>query len=52
MYLLRAKQIGLTMAELDELDEGLVVDLIVESGNDLCGELYRQVATQGDFDTF
>ena len=43
---------GLTLSELEELDEGTVMDMIVESANDLCEDEYRQVATQGDFDSF
>jgi hypothetical protein len=43
---------GLTLAELDELDEGTVIDMIIESGNDLCEDDYSQVATQQDFDAF
>jgi hypothetical protein len=27
-----------------------VMDMIIESGNDLCEEEYSQVATQADFD--
>lgn len=45
----RAKQMGLT---LSELDEGTVMDMIIESENDLCDDEYRQVATQQDFDSF
>ena len=52
VFLLRAKQMGLTLSELDELDEGTVMDMIIESGNDLCDDEYRQVATQEDFDSF
>jgi hypothetical protein len=52
VYLLRAKQMGLTLSELDELDEGAVMDMIIESGNDLCDDEYRQVATQSDYDSF
>lgn len=52
MYYLRAKQAGLTLSELDEIEEGMVVDIIVESGNDLCADEYRQVADQSDFDKF
>ena len=52
VYLLRAKQMGLTLSELDELDEGTVMDMIIESGNDLCDDECRQVATQQDFDVF
>ena len=43
---------GLTLSELDELEEGTVMDMIIESGNDLCDDEYRQVATQSDYDSF
>jgi hypothetical protein len=52
VFLLRAKQMGLTLTELDELDEGTVMDMIIESGNDLYEDEYRQLATQEDFDSF
>ena len=32
--MLRAKQMGLSIAELDEMEEGLVMDMVIESGND------------------
>lgn len=50
MYFLRAKQIGLTLFEMEEISMGIVMDLIVESGND--DYKYREVATQEDFDKF
>ena len=37
---------------LSELDEGVVMDMIIESANDLCDDEYRQVAMQEDFDSF
>jgi hypothetical protein len=43
---------GLSIAELDQMEEGTVMDMIIESGNDLCDDEYRQVATQSDFDSF
>ena len=52
MYLLRAKQMGLTLSELDELDEGTVMDMIIEAGNDLCEDEYCQVADQHAMDIF
>ena len=52
MFLLRAKQMGLTLSELEDLDEGTVMDMIIESGNDLCEDEYAEVATQSDFDAF
>lgn len=50
MYFLRAKQIGLTVNELEEITMGIVMDMIVESGND--SFKYREVATQDDFNKF
>lgn len=50
LFLLRAFQIGLTMADLDSLEYGTVIDMMIEAGNDGCE--YRQVATQDDFDRF
>jgi hypothetical protein len=42
----------LTLSELSELDEGVVMDMIIESAHDLCDDEYRQVVTQEDFDSF
>jgi hypothetical protein len=50
--MLRAKQMGLSIAELNEMDEGQVLDMIIESGNDLCEDEYSYVAGQQEFDTF
>ena len=50
LYILRAVQVGLHFADLEELDFGDVIDIITESGND--GAEYRQVADQSDFDKF
>ena len=41
---------GLSLEDLDNLEFGQVIDLIVESGND--HENYAEVATQEDFDAF
>lgn len=51
LYMLRAKQMGLTLSELEELDEGFVTDMIIESNND-SWDGYREVASQEDFDRF
>lgn len=48
VYLLRAKQLGLTLVEMDDLDEGMVIDMIVESSNDTVQ--YATKASQEDFD--
>lgn len=39
---------GLTLNDLDQLDMGTVLDMIIESGNDSCE--YAKKATQEDFD--
>lgn len=41
---------GLRISDLDLLDEGMVMDMMIESGND--SFKYRQLATQEDFDRF
>ena len=48
IFVLRAKQLGLSLDELDELEEGFVLDMMIESAND--NETYDHVATQADFD--
>ncbi len=48
IFVLRAKQLGLSLNELNELDEGFVLDMIVEAANDQ--EPYQKIATQDDFD--
>ena len=50
--MLRAKQLGLSIAELNEMEEGAVMDMIIESGNDTHEDEYRRVADQKDFDAF
>lgn len=50
--MLRAKQLGFSLSELDQVEEGLVMDMIIESGNDIHDDKYRQVASQEDFDSF
>ena len=50
VYLLRAKQIGLTLTELDELTMGMVMDMFVEAQNDNYD--YKEIAQQSDFDGF
>ena len=41
---------GLSMADLERLEVGMVMDLITESSNDR--EDYTPVANQADFDRF
>lgn len=50
LFLLRCVQMGLKISELDLLDYGTVMDMILESGNDSCD--YNTLATQDDFDSF
>lgn len=54
LLLLRCKELGLSIAELDEITEGMVLDLLTEKSND---EWYRKhkityKANQEDFDKF
>ena len=48
--MLRCFEMGLSIADLHFLDEGQVLDMMVERSNDNCE--YSQVATQKDFDRF
>ena len=50
--MLRAKQLGFTIQELDEVDEGLIIDMSIESANDHESESYARIAEQADFDSF
>lgn len=50
LFHLRAVQLGLSMADLDRLNYGDVIDMVLEHGNDSCE--YREVASQADFDAF
>jgi hypothetical protein len=50
--LLRAKQLGLTIEEMTDLDEGVIYDMITEAANDNASDSYKQLATQADFDRF
>ena len=50
LFVLRAVQLGLSVADLDSLEYGAVIDLMTESGND--SEKYLEVANQDDFDRF
>lgn len=50
LYYLRAKQVGLTFEELENLEEGFVIDMFIEKSNDQ--HTYQEVATQSDFDKF
>lgn len=50
LFILRAVQLGLSMADLEMLSIGLVNDLFIENSNDEFS--YQQVATQDDFNRF
>lgn len=50
--MLRAKQMGLSIAELDQMEEGLVMDMAIEAGNDACQDEYCVVADQKMMDSF
>lgn len=43
---------GLTLEEMDQLSEGMVYDMIIESQNDTVEDAYTELATQEDFDNF
>ena len=51
VLLLRAAEIGISIADLDLLTIGMLNDIFVEKFNDSEGE-YENVATQEDIDTF
>lgn len=50
LFLLRCKQLGLSMTELDLLTIGLINDMFTERENDDFS--YKSLATQEDFDSF
>lgn len=50
LFLLRAVQAGLSMADLDSIEYGTVVDIMVEADNDTFN--YSEIAEQEDFDRF
>lgn len=50
--MLRAKQLGFSIQELDEVDEGLIIDMSIESANDQESRSYARIAGQADFDSF
>ena len=52
LFLLRCTQMGLSMADLDVLTIGLVLDMITERSNDEHMDEYARTATQADFDMF
>ena len=50
LFLLRCVEVGISIADLDLLTIGLVIDMWTEKAND--GLKYNRVATQEDFDKF
>lgn len=48
LFLLRCKQLGLSMTELDLLTIGMIDDMFIEKDND--DFKYNYKATQADFD--
>lgn len=50
LFMLRCFEIGLNINDLHYLEEGQVIDMIIERGNDSCE--WSQVATQKDIDRF
>lgn len=50
LFLLRCKQLGLSMQELELLTIGLIDDMFIEKENDDCKYNYK--AQQSDFDSF
>jgi len=45
-------EVGISIADLDLLTIGLVLDLWTEKANDACADEYCITATQDDFDVF
>lgn len=50
LFMLRCKELGLSVADLDEIEYGLVLDMMIEQQND--EHKYPYKATQDDFDRF
>ena len=50
VYLLRAGQLGLSICDMENLDEGMIIDLLTESVNDTAD--YQTLASQEDMDGF
>lgn len=50
LYMLRCFQMGLRLTELEELNQGLVMDMITEASND--DYEYPSIANKEDFKRF
>lgn len=48
--MLRCYQVGITIADLELMSVGMVLDIFTESANDNCH--YENMANQADFDKF
>lgn len=48
--MLRCFQVGMTIADLEQLSQGMIIDIFTENSND--GYEYKVMATQADFDKF
>ena len=51
IYLLRCVELGLSMSDLDELDMGMIFDMMTEWSNDTW-DGWASKATQEDIDRF
>lgn len=50
LFMLRCKELGFTLTELEQIDFGLVLDMLTEKGND--DHKYPYKANQSDFNKF
>jgi hypothetical protein len=50
VYMLRIFQMGIRLCELEELEQGMILDMMTESANDSCE--YPKLATKEDFARF
>jgi len=50
LFLLRCTEVGLSMADLDDISIGMVNDMFVEKSNDNYD--WKELASQEDFDRF
>lgn len=50
LFLLRCKELGFSLDELEDIEFGLVADMLTEQGNDQYDYPYK--ASQKDFDRF
>lgn len=50
LLLLRCVELGLSMSDIDDLDIGLILDMLTEKSNDTYD--YDQLATAEDYENF